>query len=268
MPVTSTPANTCWAAAARTASTATSTLPSVRFLKPTGIESPDASWRWIWLSVVRAPIAPQDTASEMYWGMIGSRNSQPTGRPSESTSSSSPRAMRSPVLTSPDSSRCGSLIMPFHPIVVRGFSKYTRIAMHRSSSSSPAFARSRRAYSRAASTSCTLHGPTTASSRSSRPSRIAAMLRAAAQDDLGLLGGQRQLVQHQRGRHERDDLLDALVANVLAGTGKTGSHRSVSLFGGVYVLALHGRSRARGDGARSVETSDADGLSEADRAPS
>ena len=59
MPVTSTPANTCWAAAARTASTATSTLPSVRFLKPTGIESPDPSWRWIWLSVVRAPIAPQ-----------------------------------------------------------------------------------------------------------------------------------------------------------------------------------------------------------------
>ena len=31
----------------------------------------------IWLSVVRAPIAPQATASEMYCGVIGSRNSQP-----------------------------------------------------------------------------------------------------------------------------------------------------------------------------------------------
>ena len=77
------------AAAARTASTATWTLPSVRFLKPTGIDRPDPSWRWIWLSVVRAPIAPQQTASEMYCGVIGSRNSQPTGRPSASTSSSS-----------------------------------------------------------------------------------------------------------------------------------------------------------------------------------
>jgi hypothetical protein len=28
----------------------------VPFLKPTGDDSPDASSRWIWLSVVRAPI--------------------------------------------------------------------------------------------------------------------------------------------------------------------------------------------------------------------
>ena len=55
------PAKACGAAAARTASTATLTLPSVRFLNPTGIERPEASWRWIWLSVVRAPIAPQAT---------------------------------------------------------------------------------------------------------------------------------------------------------------------------------------------------------------
>ena len=82
MPSKSIPANACRAAAARTASTATWTLPSVRFLKPTGIDRPEPSWRWIWLSVVRAPIAPQLTASEMYCGVIGSRNSQPTGRPS------------------------------------------------------------------------------------------------------------------------------------------------------------------------------------------
>ena len=40
-----------------TASTAILTLPSVPFLKPIGQDNPDASSRWIWLSVVRAPIA-------------------------------------------------------------------------------------------------------------------------------------------------------------------------------------------------------------------
>ena len=34
--------------------------PSVPFLKPMGMDSPEASWRWIWLSVVRAPMAPQE----------------------------------------------------------------------------------------------------------------------------------------------------------------------------------------------------------------
>ena len=145
MPLKSTPANECLAAAARTASTATWTLPSVRFLKPTGIDRPDPSWRWTWLSVVRAPIAPQATVSEMYCGVIGSRNSQPIGRSSASTSSSSSRAVRRPVSTSPEPSRCGSLIMPFQPVVVRGFSKYTRIATHRSSDSSCALSASRRA---------------------------------------------------------------------------------------------------------------------------
>ncbi len=42
------------------ASMAMRTLPSVPFLKPTGQERPEASSRWIWLSVVRAPMAPQD----------------------------------------------------------------------------------------------------------------------------------------------------------------------------------------------------------------
>ena len=44
--------------AERQASTATWIEPSVPFLKPTGIERPEASSRWIWLSVVRAPMAP------------------------------------------------------------------------------------------------------------------------------------------------------------------------------------------------------------------
>ena len=55
--------------------------PWVPFLKPIGIDRPEPSWRWTWLSTVRAPIAPQHTASAMYCGVIGSRNSQPTGTP-------------------------------------------------------------------------------------------------------------------------------------------------------------------------------------------
>ena len=62
------------------------TLPSVPFLKPTGTDRPDASSRWTWLSVVRAPIAPQVTRSAMYCGVIVSRNSQPAGTPSSARS--------------------------------------------------------------------------------------------------------------------------------------------------------------------------------------
>src|SRR2546426_883419 len=69
----------CFWRAARIASTAILTLPSVPFLKPTGADRPDASSRCTWLSVVRAPIAPQDTRSPMYCGEITSRNSQPAG---------------------------------------------------------------------------------------------------------------------------------------------------------------------------------------------
>ena len=73
--------NECGCEPARTASTAIWTLPSVPFLKPTGIESPEASSRWTWLSVVRAPMAPQLTRSAMNWGVMVSRNSQPAGDP-------------------------------------------------------------------------------------------------------------------------------------------------------------------------------------------
>ena len=44
------------------------TLPSVPFLNPTGHDRPDAISRCTWLSVVRAPIAPHATRSEMYCG--------------------------------------------------------------------------------------------------------------------------------------------------------------------------------------------------------
>ena len=72
----------CFCAAARIASTAIRTLPSVPFLKPTGAERPEASSRCTCDSVVRAPIAPQETRSPMYCGEITSRNSQPAGTPS------------------------------------------------------------------------------------------------------------------------------------------------------------------------------------------
>ena len=113
----------CGFAAARIASTATCVFPSVAFLKPTGIDRPEASSRCTWLSVVRAPIAPHETRSAMNWGLIGSRNSQPTGSPRSARSSSRRRPMRSPSLMAKLSSRCGSLISPFQPTVVRGFSK-------------------------------------------------------------------------------------------------------------------------------------------------
>ena len=54
------------AAAALIASTAMRMLPSVPFLKPTGHDRPEASWRCDWLSVVRAPIAPHAIRSARY----------------------------------------------------------------------------------------------------------------------------------------------------------------------------------------------------------
>ena len=45
------------------ASCAVFRFPSVRFLKPTGMGSLLASSRWIWLSLVRAPMHAQDSRS-------------------------------------------------------------------------------------------------------------------------------------------------------------------------------------------------------------
>ena len=131
-PLGVTPKNVCPAAEARHASTATWTSPSVPFLNPTGMDRPEASWRWTWLSVVRAPIAPQVTVSAMYCGVIGSSHSQPTGRPIATMSRSSRRAVCRPRCTSWPPSMPGSLIRPFQPVTVRGFSKYTRITISRS----------------------------------------------------------------------------------------------------------------------------------------
>jgi hypothetical protein len=113
----------CGCTAEPTASTAICTVPRVPFLKPTGMLRPEASSRCTWLSVVRAPMAPQLTRSATYCGEIGSRNSVPVGTPSSTTSRRKPRATRRPRLMLKLPSRSGSLMRPFQPTVVRGFSK-------------------------------------------------------------------------------------------------------------------------------------------------
>ena len=59
----------------------------------------------------------------MYCGVIMSRNSVPAGRPISLTSDNSLRARRTPSLMRKLLSSPGSLISPFQPTVVRGFSK-------------------------------------------------------------------------------------------------------------------------------------------------
>jgi hypothetical protein len=92
-------------------------------LNPIGIDSPLAICRCVGLSVVRAPMLASATRSAMYCGVIGSSISVATGRPNSLICSSTRRASRSPPSMSKLSSRCGSLISPFQPTVVRGFSK-------------------------------------------------------------------------------------------------------------------------------------------------
>ena len=53
--------------AALQASIATETVPSVEFLKPHGMESDEVSSRCTCDSVVRAPIAPHETRSAVYY---------------------------------------------------------------------------------------------------------------------------------------------------------------------------------------------------------
>ena len=113
----------CGELAERMASTAMRMLPSVPFLKPTGQDRPEASSRCTCDSVVRAPMAPQAMRSAVYCGVMVSRNSVAQGRSSSLISSRMRRARRMPSLMRKVLSRRGSLISPFQPTVVRGFSK-------------------------------------------------------------------------------------------------------------------------------------------------
>eukprot|EP00659_Diplonema_papillatum_P004813 gene4812-biopygen4730 len=168
MPCLVTDKKLCGCFAARTASTAMPTSPPVPFLNPTGIDSPDASSRWICDSVVLAPIAPHDTKSAKNCGVIVSKNSHPHGKPSWLTCCRNSRAVRRPLLMLKVPLRSGSLMSPFQPMVVLGFSKYTRMTMIKSFSYSCASFRSAAAYSSPAFVSWMLHGPTTTTSLSSR----------------------------------------------------------------------------------------------------
>jgi hypothetical protein len=53
------PRKLCGLPAEMIALIATSRSPSVPFLKPTGVDRPEAISRWVWDSEVRAPIAVQ-----------------------------------------------------------------------------------------------------------------------------------------------------------------------------------------------------------------
>ncbi len=117
-------------------------------------------------------MAPQLTRSATYCGEIISRYSVPAGTPISAKSSRRRRAIRSPSLMRNDSSKYGSLMSPFHPTVVRGFSKYTRITIISSSESSAMDCFSNPAYSFAATGSWIEQGPTTTTNRSSAPLRM------------------------------------------------------------------------------------------------
>ena len=166
------PRKLCGLAADFMALIATSMLPSVPFLKPTGVDRPLAISRWVCDSVVRAPIAYQLIRSARYWGESGSSASDPAGSPRCANASRSSRASVMPSSMRNVSSMCGSLMNPFQPAEVRGFSKYTRITRKSVSSTSRARACSRPAYSSAAFGSWIEQGPTTMNRRGSRRSRM------------------------------------------------------------------------------------------------
>ena len=60
------PRNVCGSRAALIALTAGSIVPGVVFLKPIGMDKPEAIWRCVCDSVVRAPMADQQIKSAMY----------------------------------------------------------------------------------------------------------------------------------------------------------------------------------------------------------
>jgi len=169
LPALSIPMKAADSAADLIAFTAGASSPLVLFLKPTATDMPLANVRWVWLSVVLAPIAHQDNNSSMYWGTIGSSISHPTGTPNVVMSISNFLAMVMPCSMSYEPFNQGSIIKPFHPPMVRGFSKYVRMTRYITSETSPAKSRSLPAYSKAAFGSWMEHGPTIANKRWSRP---------------------------------------------------------------------------------------------------
>ena len=108
----------------------------------------------------------------MYCGVIGSSNSVAVGTPSSITSFKKLRAILSPSGISLVPSSFGSMIKPFQPTVVRGFSKYTRMTSSMRSFTSSASCAILLAYSLPASISWIEQGPTTMSNLGSSPKII------------------------------------------------------------------------------------------------
>ncbi len=117
------PKNLCGCRAALIELIAGVTDPNVAFLNPNGIDNPEAICRCVCDSVVRAPTADQQIKSAMYCGVIGSKSSVAVGTPRSMMSRRTRRAIRKPSGMSHDSSKCGSMMSPFQPSEVRGFSK-------------------------------------------------------------------------------------------------------------------------------------------------
>lgn len=65
------------------------------------------------------------TLTARYCGLMVSNNSNPIGTPKSVKSQSNCLAMRRPLLILKEPSISGSLMRPFQPTVVRGFSLYT-----------------------------------------------------------------------------------------------------------------------------------------------
>ena len=141
---------------------------------------------------------------------------------------------RRPVLTSKVPSRCGSLIRPFQPSVVRGFSKYTRITTCRSSRElrrpwRPAAARSRaRPRGRAPSTG---RRPRAAGRPGRRGRRRLGAARPHGVGDGGVDG---MVLAQQRGRDERADRRGARGVEVAEAAGP-----AESVIAGVFLPGGH-----------------------------
>ena len=118
-----TPMKWCFEAADPTASIATERDPSVPFLNPTGKERPLANSLCSWLSVVLAPIAPKEIRSARNCGDMVSSISLAIGIPRPVRSQNSCLETLKPLLILNVSFISGSLIKPFQPTVVLGFSR-------------------------------------------------------------------------------------------------------------------------------------------------
>ena len=191
------------------------TLPAVPFLKPTGIDRPDARFLWIWLSVVRAPIAAHVTASEMYCGVIGSRNSLPVGSPSDEHLEQQPARHVEPGV---DVARAVEMGIVDHPLPPGGRARLLEVDAHRQAQLVAQLGRQRGEAVRVVDGGLDVVDAARPDDHEQAVVRAAEDvddLRPAAQDGLLLLARKRQVVQDLGRRLERHDPVDPLVSDPL-----------------------------------------------------